>query len=172
MTDEEAINLYRQGSISGLGFIYDKYFPVIYRYLYWQTHDVPTAEDLTSETMLTLSRSLFKFRGDSSFKNYLFQIAKNVLSHWLKKNKYELPLLTLTESALPTPADLINPDHQEQNIQKLNLLLSKLSAQDKKLIQLRYLRNYSVAETAKSLQLSESNVKIKTMRILKKLSNL
>lgn len=168
MTDEQAIKLYQEGSPLGLGFLYDKYFPAIYRYLCWQVSRVEDAEDLASATMLAMAKGLKKFRGDSSFKNWLYQITKYQLSAWIKRNHYELPTAPLLDT-LADHEDLIDPVIQDQKITHLNQILGTLSERDQQLLRLRYLKNYSVKEAAKTLSLSESNVKVRVMRLLEKL---
>lgn len=168
MTDEQAITIFKSGNQAGLGYLYDKYFQTLYRYFYYQVHVKEIAEDLTSATMLALAKTLKSFRGDASFKNYLYQIAKNQLALYLKKNRYELPLISLLENQV-APDRYFNPETQHSAITKLNNLLSNLPSLDQKLLRLRYLEGYTVIETAQELTLSVSNVKVKTLRLLKKL---
>lgn len=167
MTDEQAIKIFKDGGSAGLGFLYDKYFTTVFRYLSWQTSRVEDAEDLTSATMLAMAKGLKKFRGESSFKNWLYQIAKYQLAAWIKKNHYELPISPLTD-LIQAHSDWIDPEVQESHIKSLNKILSGLKESDQQLLRLRFLQNYSVKETAKELNISESNVKIRTMRILAK----
>lgn len=169
MTDEQAVVLFQSGSSTGLGFLYDKYFPALYRYFLYQIRDSAIAEDLTSATMLGMAKGLHRFKGTASFKNYLYQIAKNQLAHYLRKNRYELPLLSLLDSQAAPESDYFSPETQQANITRLNRALSHLSPRDQHLLRLRYLDGYSVAETARELNLSVSNVKVKTLRLLKKL---
>lgn len=171
MTDEQAIQIYLDGNSAGLGFLYDKYFPAVYRYLSWQTSRAEDAEDLTSSTMLAMAKGLKNWRGEASFKNWLYQIAKYQLSAWIKKNHYDLPLAPLTD-IISDNSDWIDLDVQKSQINKLNKVLAKLSLRDQKLLRFRYLSKYSVKETAEELGITESNVKIKTMRLLEKLRKL
>lgn len=156
MTDQELVAFY-----------YQKYVDAIYRFCYWQTNQSADAEDLTSDIMLDMAKGFKNFKGESSFKNWLYAIAKNHLNHWLRR-KYELPLISLDES-IAEAHDWIDPDRQEGNRRRLASLFQKLSLREQKLLTLRYLKGYSVTETAKALKLTEANVKVLTHRAIKKL---
>ena len=67
--------------------IYEVYFRDVYYYILSLSKDKYIAEDITSETFLKAIRAIDKFRGDSSLKVWLCQIAKNEYYSFLRKNK-------------------------------------------------------------------------------------
>ena len=147
--------------------MYEQYVDAIYRFCYWQTNRSEDAEDLTADIMLDMAKNIRKFRGDSSFKNWLYAIAKHHLMRWLRK-KYELPLVPLLEN-VEHGAIWIDPAEQEVARKKVVALFKSLSPRERGVLNLRYLRGYSVKETANKLGLSESNVKVLTHRAINKL---
>jgi RNA polymerase sigma-70 factor (ECF subfamily) len=167
MTDEKLVELAQKGIQDSVALLYEKYVDAIYRFCYWQTNQSADAEDLTSDIMLDMAKGFKNFKGEASFKNWLYGIAKHHLAHWLR-HKYELPLISLDDN-LAQGDDWIDPDHQEGNRRRLATLFKQLSPREQKLLTLRYLRGYSVSETAKALKLSGSNVKVLTHRTLAKL---
>ena len=170
MTDEQLVRLAGDGVQDAVAELYEKYVDAIYRFCYWQTNQSADAEDLTSDIMLDMAKGLKNFAGKSSFKNWLYAIAKNHLAHWLRR-KYELPLIPLDET-IENSSRWIDPEEQEGSRRRLASLFKKLSLREQKLLTLRYLRGYTVAETAKSLKLSTGNVKVLTHRALTKLRQL
>ena len=66
----------------------------------------------------------------------------------------------------------MSEDNEEHREKILSQLLSKLKDHEKKVIELRYLRNYSVAEVAQKLHISINNVKVITYRTLHKLQKI
>lgn len=67
--------------------IYEVYFRDVYYYILSLSKDKYIAEDITSETFLKAIKAIDKFRGDSSLKVWLCQIAKNEYYSFLRKNK-------------------------------------------------------------------------------------
>lgn len=170
LTDEQLVELIKNGDKQHLQSLYEKYVDALYRFFYWQTNQrSEVAEDLTSETFLALTKSIHTFSGRSSFKNWLYAIAKNHLSAWIRE-RYNLPTEPLFD-ALPDKEDSIDPHKQRQKASQLLELLSRLSQLERKVLILRYLKNYTVAETAKALHLTASNVKVIAHRSLKKITN-
>lgn len=168
MTDDQLVSLLKKGNARGLSSLYDRYVGALYRFFYWQTNARrEVAEDLTQETFLEVAKSIHTFKGVSSFKNWLYVIAKNRLATFLR-GLYDLPTKPLFDY-LAQSEDSIDPVLQKQKINQLTKLLATLSKIERNVLVLRYLHNYSVAETATKLHLSASNVKVIAYRSIKKL---
>jgi RNA polymerase sigma-70 factor (ECF subfamily) len=168
MTDEQLVALAKSSHSEAVGELYERYFDAIYRYFYFQVNfSRETAEDLTQDTFMDMAKSVTRFRGESSFKNWLYTLAKYKLNSHLKQ-KYSLPTVSLFES-LADKEVWIDPVEQTHKITLLDNLLNTLKPKEKKLIILRYLRGFSVKEAANKLSLTESNVKVMCLRSLKKL---
>lgn len=57
--------------------LYQDYFTVVYKYILSVSHDPLTAEEITQETFFKALKKIDEFRGDSSIRVWLCQIAKN-----------------------------------------------------------------------------------------------
>lgn len=170
MDEQKLVQLAVLGQSEAVGQLYDLYFVPTYRFFYWQTNrQQHEAEDLTQETFVEMAKSIRGFKAKSSFKNWLYAIAKNRLKQWLKR-KYRQSSQPLFESIEDTPV-WIDPDNQARKVKQVEALLTTLAPQEKKVMELRYLLNYSVAETAKETGLSQANVKVLAHRTIKKLQN-
>lgn len=168
MEEKQLIRLSKSGNNEALGKLYEKYFDAIYRFFYWQTNqNKESAEELTQETFFEMVKSIFKFKNKGKFKNWLYAIAKYKLKHWLRK-KYQLPQTPLFENIINSEI-WIDPDEQEKKVKQLETLITKLYEREQILIRLRYLKNYSVRETAQELKISEANVRVLAHRALIKL---
>jgi len=153
-----------------LKLLYQKYFESIYRFFYYQTNfHTPSAQDLTQDTFIQVAKSLKKFKASGNLKNWIYTIAKRQLSNFLKK-EYQIHELPLLETIYDTPS-WIDPNNQDQKIKKLETTLVKLKPIEQKVIKLRYLKNYTVKETAKALNLKPNNIKVIAHRSLKKLKS-
>ena len=67
--------------------VYKEYFTVVYRYILSIAKDPLTAEEITQETFFKAMKKINDFRGDSSIKVWLCQIAKNTYFNYLKTSK-------------------------------------------------------------------------------------
>lgn len=168
MTDIQLITLAKSGHSQAVAQLYDKYVEPIYRYCYWQTNNnSEDAEDLTQDVFIEMARSIKNFKGRGSFKNWLYTIAKRQVTKWIRR-KYQAKLIPLFENIVEQEQK-IDPINQLRKIKKINQIMNTLKPRAQKILRLRYLRNFSVSETAKALGISESNVKVITHRALKQL---
>lgn len=62
-----------------------EYSPALRRFLERQIGNAATAEDLLQETLLRVARGLDGFEGHASPKTWLFAIATNVVTDWLRQ---------------------------------------------------------------------------------------
>lgn len=67
--------------------IYQVYFRDVYYYIFSLSKDKYISEDITSETFLKAMKAIDGFRGDTSIRIWLCQIAKNEYFSLLRKNK-------------------------------------------------------------------------------------
>lgn len=171
MDEQKLIELAVAGQSEAVGQLYDQYFDAIYRFFYWQTNrQKQESEDLTHDTFIEMAKSLKRFKHRSSFKNWLYAIAKNRLKHWLR-HKYQAASQPLFESISDT-SDWIDEEEQTKKINMIQNILKNLSDLEREIIEYRHLKNYSVAETAAVMNLTPANVKVMTHRAIKKLQNL
>ena len=73
--------------------LYREYFSVVYRYVLSISKDHLTAEEITQETFFRALKKIDGFRGESSVRVWLCQIAKNAYFDLAKQRKMleELP---------------------------------------------------------------------------------
>ena len=168
MEDSQLVKLAKEGHSEAVSQLYNKYFDPMYRYCYWQINrNHEDAQDLTHDIFIEMAKSIKNFKGEGSFKNWLYTIAKRQVNKWIKR-KYDATLTPLFDN-IPEPENFIDPEEQSKKIAVLETVLDVLKPNARKILQLRYLRNYTVAETAQELGLSESNVKVLSHRAFKKL---
>ena len=73
-----AVNEARTGNVDAFEALVLRYQGKIVNYASAMTRDASDAEDVAQETFVRAYRSLHQFRGDSSFKTWLYRIATNV----------------------------------------------------------------------------------------------
>jgi|SRR5579859_1017185 len=169
--DEQLVRMAKDGRAAAIEALYRKYFEPMYRFCYWQTNHSGDAEDLTQNIFIEMVKSIHNFRGNSSFKNWLYILAKRQVSNWIRE-KYHYPKTELLEATMVVMGDddeWLDVENMVVKERRVQQLLELLSSQEKEVMRLRYLHNFSMKDIAMRLKLSETNVKVICHRSLKKL---
>jgi len=168
--DEALVQAVRAHDEVALTVLYRRYVHPIYRFIQAQVRDADEAEDLTSETFARMLHGLDGFRGEASFKNWLYQIARNAVRNYRRSAGYRLSMplsarLSLVESDLEAPAD----DAEGQaELHAAIELLQPLPPRYRQVLELRFLSGMSIDETAERMDVTVANVKVLQHRALKK----
>lgn len=83
-TDKDLVELILQGDRAALTKLVERHQPYIYNIAWKMTANIPDAEDLTQETLIKVISNLKSFKQNSSFKTWVYRIAKN---HFLNNLK-------------------------------------------------------------------------------------
>ncbi len=65
--------------------LYQDYFTIVYKYILSLSRDPLAAEEITQETFFKALKKIDEFRGDSSIRVWLCQIAKNAYFDYVKR---------------------------------------------------------------------------------------
>lgn len=149
--------------------IYAHYLDPIYRFLYARVGNREDAEDLTSEIFLKAARQLDRSRSEATTASWLFTVARTVLAdHWRTYYRHGalVPVDELRVSLIAgTETPTVEGSETEHRVADI---LAALSPQYRRVLELRLLRGYSVAETAQELGVTPNNVKVIQHRALAK----
>ncbi len=151
--------------------IYDLHIEKIYRFVFLKVNSRETAEDITAEVFL---------RGWESFNNkeknienhsaFLYQIARNLIIDFYRQ-KGQIRLVSVENCK---EIDDPNVDLQEEvalssDMAEIKQFLDCLKDEYREVIILRYINDLTVFEVAKTLDKSETNVRVILHRALKAL---
>ena len=107
--DNVLIDRWRAGDAESGRLLLARHFESIYRF--FVTKFEADAEDLTQQTFLACVRAKEQFRKESSFRTYLFTIARNELHHRLRRMQSHDakidPELSSIAQLITTPASKI-----------------------------------------------------------------
>jgi len=147
--------------------VYTRYIGQIYRFLYSRVGNREDAEDLTAETFLKASHQLDVRRSEASIARWLFTVARTVLAdHWRKYYRYgaTLPLDEFHGDSATEPA---TPEaHCKETERWVAESLEALPPRYRRVLELRFLRGFSVQETAQELGVTPGNAKVLQHRAL------
>jgi len=143
--------------------------PIIFRRALKITSNHHDAEDVLQETLLKGFTHISKFRGDSRLSTWLVRIGLNEAIMTLRKRRHDVPLAPevgpsgkIEESPTAYQAEKSQADSSIVRTEVgglLNKALRRLPARARQVLHLRYLEGYTIAETAKSMNLSRGSVK-------------
>lgn len=150
--------------------LFQQYSNLIYRYIFLMTKCKEEAEDLTQEVFINAYRGLTHYRGESSYKTWLYSIARNVIiDNYRKKRKINgLIDLPLPDQNQLVPEEILD---RKEKAQILYRAIMELKFPYREIIILRKIKGYSIVETANILGCAEGKVKVTLHRALDRLKN-
>ena len=89
--DQETLKLALNGDINAFQVLFSEFQNQLKSYLYRLTASRNDAEDLTHDTFIKAYDKLATFKGESSLKTWVFQIATNLSYNYLKRQKRWTP---------------------------------------------------------------------------------
>lgn len=144
----------------------------LYRFIYFKVQNREEAEDITQETYVkTLTYLQNHKEPPENFLAFMKTVAFNVLrDRWRQKKRRGISV-NFEEI---NPEDVAGQDPQKDVARRLQLeyALTKLSAEQRAVIDLRIIKGHSVAETAKLVGKTEAAVRSTQYRALQALSRL
>lgn len=163
-TDFELLETWRQGDEGAGRTLFARYFDSVYRFFRNKVDDA--AEDLTQQTFMGLVQGKDRFRGEASFRTYLFMIArKRLYSHLRKRERKSEPV----EFGSASVADLgmVSPSRAVAVRQEQQLLLQalrRLPVEMQVALELFYWEELTVSEIATVLETPIGTVKSRLQR--------
>lgn len=84
---EKLLNQIRAGSNKAVRELYLHYQASLFAFIRFRIRDDGAAEEILDDTFLVAFRTVERFNASSSFKTWLFGIAKNVCGTWIRKQQ-------------------------------------------------------------------------------------
>lgn len=166
--DLDFVTRAQQGDTRAFDALIMKYGDKLFGLIYQMTSHKENTHDLLQETFSRAYHSIGKFRGNSSFYTWLYQIAVNLTLNFLKKTKRRaaLSLDQLASSVQQDPALIdqahdANParqSHLNELQKKLNVAMLTLSEAHRIVVTLFDIQGLSHREIAEIVKTSEGTV--------------
>ncbi|HEX3851802.1 MAG TPA: sigma-70 family RNA polymerase sigma factor [Polyangiaceae bacterium] len=122
-----------------------------------------SARDLAQETWLQCLRSQESYRGEASFRTFLFALAHNVLRYHLRNRaarQLDLSISSLTDSR-PSPSSLV---HRRFELGVLQLGLAGLDEEHRMLLELTYEEQLTSEQLSELLDVPSATVRTRLRR--------
>ena len=175
----------RQGEADAFGPIVTAYQRKVFNFIMGMTHDPTMADELTQEVFIKAWTALPRFRGESQFQTWLFQIALNATRSWGRWKKIGLArFVSLSEPAeteeTSGPQALqvadahpdADPSRQTGTAalqEQLSRAMDQLPLREKEVFHLRHYEDLSLKEIAQLMGIAEGSVKAHLFHALEKM---
>jgi len=174
------VEMARKGEEKAFAGLMNRYRDSIYFLLLKMVNNASDAEDLTIEAFGKAFRNLDTFTPEFAFSTWLFKIATNNCIDFIRKKQTSpAPIEQLADDADNLTAniqsDLPDPEEALINDQKIAVLrdiVNQLKPGYRKLIELRYYKEYSYEEIATELKMPIGSVKAQLFRAKNLLYNI
>jgi RNA polymerase sigma factor (sigma-70 family) len=168
-TDFELLDAWRDGDKRAGNALFERHFDGLFRFFRYKLPD--KAEDLVQQTLLACVQAQPGFRKQSSFRTYLYTIARSKLYDALARRARDQAIDFTTSSVVDlgeSPSRVLARD-QEQNL--LVQALRRLPVQLQVILELKYFEHMSGPEIAEVLEIPEGTVRSRLRRAREQLQD-
>ena len=169
MDDRALIKAFQAGDEFAFVSLYNRYKGGVYAYCAKMLQDRTLAQDVMQETFLRVYENRHRLLNTSSFKSWLYTIARNQCLNQLRRQRRQVPLVDEPPPpAIPdTPGSRLEKSEQ---IALVNQYLAHLKPDYREVIILREYQNLSYEEIAAVTRSTLSAVKSRLFKARRKLA--
>ena len=167
--DIELLERWRDGDSRAGEVLAGRYFMVIRAYFLNKAPAVH--EDLVQETFVRLASKLDRYRGASSFRTFIFGIARMILLEYLRSKRRDARFDPMEQSAVDIEGGRMSSVIARQQSHQLVLeALRELPLVDQELLELYYWQKLTAGDIAEILQLPVPTVRSRIRAALKRVN--
>lgn len=174
MQDEELlIQKAQRGESDAFGFLYDRYFPKIYRFTLLKVSRRVDAEDITHQVFLNAWQNIrsYEFRG-FPFSSWLYRIARNMVIDFYRTQKRDVDIESVPEEIFMDDPNFSELVDSRMELEFVARALKKLKDDDQNILLLKFVNELSSKEIAEVIEKSEGAVRVMQHRALKQLKTI
>lgn len=127
VADEQLIRWVADGDPSCLAALFERHHRGVYRYFLQLLGDRPLCEDLVQDVFLKVLRKAGSFRGNGTFKGWLYNIARNVALDEVRKSRHRGTDALDEETMNQNLADHRSAERAAEDRQQAGLVLDALA---------------------------------------------
>jgi RNA polymerase sigma-70 factor, ECF subfamily len=152
--------------------LYDRYYPVMFRYVFNKLREKEQTADLTSQIFLKALLHLPKYKNQGvPFSAWLYRIAKSEVGQYFRDEK-KRPVVVVDEALIAEIAEEGTNAELEHAKARLAAAVQHLALEEVHLLDLRFQEDKPFKEIGLILGITENNAKVRTYRVLDKLRRL
>lgn len=176
--DRLLVERFKNGDESAFSEMMDRYWGRIYGLVNQMLRNQQDAEEVTQDAFVRAHRGLAKFRGDSAFSTWLYQIATNLARnrywYWFRRKRdktisFDQPIGDEDGGTLAEifPAEIESPDDiavTQEFTDRIAESMEQLNDKHREILVLRNVQDHSYEEIAQILDISVGTVKSRIAR--------
>ncbi|OHD63539.1 MAG: hypothetical protein A2176_07065 [Spirochaetes bacterium RBG_13_51_14] len=173
-TDEELVQLYRNGSDQAFTELYVRYERKLKRLIFYYIPNTDEADDVFHDTVMRVFRHIDTFNVKRSFSSWIYQIAVNCSKNYIGRHRRESRLLDEERYRLSgeyhqslSPEDICISNN---DLEEFNRAIEQLKERFRIVFVLRHDHKLKYAEIAGVLKCSERTVKWRMEKALEKIA--
>ena len=140
--------------------LYDAHAPRVFRLAFRLTGDTALAREFTQDTFVRAFHSLEGFRGESSFRTWLFTIERRLLLDRRRAEKRRRDRTEIKEDDAATEYDALDGVVADETQQKLRDAIKQLSPTQREVFTLRVSEGLSYKEIAEAVGTTEGAARV------------
>ena len=163
--DLELLQRWREGEKQAGEALFARHFSELFRFFDGKVG--ARADDLTQETFLECTRSRHQFRGESTFRTYLFGIAWNALRQFLRKElrgarvDFEVSSLDEIAALMTSPSSQVDRARRSERVRKA---LAELPLSQQVLLEFHYWHELDATALAEVFQVTPGAIRVRLLR--------
>ena len=153
--------------------LYSGFLPILLKVALNVVRDMETAEEICQEAFIRLFERKIPFSKEEEVRFWLIRVVKNLSLNVFRKRKNEAAavekLQQIHRSAAPSAEELFSAEEEKRRFREA---VDSLPDKWKEVLILKEFGEMNYKEIAKTLRISESNVKVRVFRAKEKLAEI
>jgi RNA polymerase sigma-70 factor, ECF subfamily len=170
MKDYALIEAFQKGDEFAFVGIYNRYKNGVYAFCLKMLLDSEQAQDVTQETFVRVYENRARLLKTSSFKSWLFTIARNQCLNAIRRSSRHVAMNEEAERKLTSPDTPISSMEKSEQVRFVTSFLETLKPDYREVIILREYQNLSYEEIAAVTRSTISSVKSRLFKARRKLA--
>ncbi len=172
LSDEKIMLLVKDGHLSELTELFDRYHVPLYNFFLRLTFDKVTSEDLTQNLFYRVIRYRQSYQpAQGTFRSWVYRMARNIHADFCKEKRKQPNRLTdpgeEEEGLADHPAG-----YNESDYQRLDEALASLQPEQREILVLSRYQGLKYEEISKIKDLSVAAIKVQVYRAIRQLRSL
>lgn len=169
-TDQQLVSLsLDNGDATAFEHLFNRYLNAIYQFYLSRTGNAADSDDLVQETFIKVYLNLHRYNCEYTFGQWIYTIARNTfVDHTRRRREDMISIDQNSEGA----ADIslqggLTPEEsyiRDQNRKELDQVMNRMSQRYRRLIEMRFFKEYSYEEIAVKLNIPLGTVKTQIHR--------